>query len=172
MIVIPDNYYDLKEDPTAIAAWWSVQRFNAASYILAGDLCAAEALAREAAAVGHQYETCWLNDIAVRRGDPSPPELMREIAEKEPDSECVFGLDEWYHTAREAAAAGEQEKAFDGLRRACEYWCNPPLARLEVWEKDKRWGPLLDHPEFKLILDHRRRRIGPVHGELKYFPGW
>jgi len=107
----------------------------------------------------------------VIRGEPSPPGLMKWLAEQKAEGTDLWA-DGWYHVAREAAAADEDERAFDALRRACSYWCNPPLYRLKEWEKDTRWGPLRDDPRFQRILNDRRRAIGPIHGSLMYLPEW
>jgi hypothetical protein len=159
-------------DATSAREWWSPARFPAWAYILSGDLETAERLAREAVDAGEKEEYWRLNDIAIHRGEPSPPELMAEIAEKGPDGPDMWGGDAWYHVAREAAAAGDQASALEALRAACEYWRNPPLQHLTVWENDARWGALRDAPEFKGIIAEKRRRIGPVHGMLWYFPAW
>lgn len=151
---------------------WSWRGWLVWSLIRAGDLEAAEQVAREGVAAGNACEVCWLNDIAIARGDPSPPALMQEIAAKGVEGSDCYDGDAWYHIAREAAAAGRREEAFGALQRACEEWRNAPLAAIELWEKDRRWGTLRQHQEFTRILNARRERIGPIHGLLHYFPGW
>jgi RNA polymerase sigma factor (sigma-70 family) len=150
-----------------LASSWNIWQ-----YIYTGDLDIAERLAYEQLATGDQDALWILNDIAVRRGTPSPTELLREIGEKGAEASGHYGLFGWYLLAREAAATGDAEKAFAALRRASEYWCNPPLFYVKIWEQDTRWGELRNHPEFQRILDDKRRRIGPIYGELHYFPGW
>ena len=131
-------------------------------------------IAEEARASDTEAGECVSRWHAVLLGRPSPAEYMRKIADREKigTSEDLWGGDAYYHIAREAAAAGNERKAFDALRRASEYWRNPPLAELKNWEKDTRWGALRERPQFKCILDEKRRRIGPIFGSLHYFPGW
>ena len=64
------------------------------------------------------------------------------------------------------------EKALDALRRVMDCWTNPPLWRVRDAERDARWGDLRQHPEFVRILDEKRRRIGPIHGDIHYYIGW
>lgn len=92
------------------------------------------------------------------------------------EQEGVEALDEygrmgWYVIAREAAAAGETDRAFEALERALSYWSNPPYLD-DPWESDAYWGELRKHPEFKRLFDEKRARIGPIYGQLHYFPGW
>ena len=158
----------------ALRRWWDYVRFEgvASSYLWAGDQETAERIAREGVAA--ERGACWwvINDLAIVRGDASPPELMKKLSEDDPSTCESYAADGWYHIAREAAAAGNMEKAFHALRQACRPWVNPPFWHQKLWEKDTRWGKLRNHREFERILDERRQRIGPVYGELKYFPGW
>jgi len=78
---------------------------------------------------------------------------------------------EWHVVARVAAATGDENKAFDALRRALPYWTNPPLGHYGIWLEDAYWGELRGHPEFKRIFQETRERIGPIYGELSYL-GW
>ncbi len=150
---------------------WIGRRFPVSCYIGDGDLETAERVAREAIADGAESSWSWLNDIAIHRGMPSPPELMAELAKKSPDDPALeYGGR--YHIAREAGAAGDLETAFSALEQALRTWYNPPLAHAKVWEKDARWGDLREHPEFKRLFSEKRRRIGPIKGSLWYFPGW
>jgi len=151
-------------------AWWADLRFPAAFYIGLGDLETAGRLARQSVAEGHETSWCWLNDISILRGEPSPPELMADLAEREPDDPSL--MYDSYHIAREAAAAGDEETAFRTLRRCLSLWHNPPLINLNAWERDTRWGGLRDHPEFRRLFAEKRRRIGPIEGSLWHFPGW
>jgi hypothetical protein len=43
---------------------------------------------------------------------------------------------------------------------------------MKQWENDSRWGSLREHPEFKRAFEEKRQRIGPIYGQLHYFPGW
>ena len=152
------------EEANVISNWVRATALAPEVYLDAGDLEAAEALARQV------EEPHWLYDIAILRGDPSPPELMREIAETGAE-EATHGA--WYHVAREAAAAGDAATAFDALRRACtDCWWIEPTVRLTLWENDTRWGALQDHPELKAIIAAKRERVGVAYGQLKYSPGW
>lgn len=150
--------------------WWNVFRINSRQYLLYGDLASAAKAAREELASADPMGICSLSDIAVIRGDMTPPEIMQPIERDGPDRSGIY--DAWYHVARESAAAGQSDKAFNTLQRACELWFNPPLYKQHLWEKDARWGSLREHPEFRRILAERRKRIGPVLGSLWYFPGW
>jgi len=42
---------------------------------------------------------------------------------------------------------------------------------MKLWENDKCWGDLRNHPEFKAAFEEKRKRIGPVYGQLFYFRG-
>ena len=75
-------------------------------------------------------------------------------------------------SSREAAAAGKEQKAFKALERALSYWSNPPLHFADLWENDAYWGRLRKHPEYNRIYREKRQRIGPIYGQLHYFPGW
>jgi len=152
------------EEANAISNWVRVTALAPEVYLDAGDLETAETLARQV------EEPHWLYDIAILRGEPSPPELMREIAEKGAE-EATHGA--WYHVAREAAAAGDASTAFDALRRACtDCWWIEPTLRLTLWEDDSRWGALRETPEFKAIIAAKRERVGIAYGQLKYSPEW
>jgi hypothetical protein len=52
------------------------------------------------------------------------------------------------------------------------FWSNPPLHFANLWENDAYWGELREHPEYKRIYREKRQRIGPIYGQLHYFPGW
>ena len=161
------------DDAEALRQWWDYVRYEGVAYVYLcrGEHETAERIAREGIAAGR--EPCWsvMNSLAIIRGDASPPALMRKLHAAGPAAGQDY--DAWYHIAREAAAAGDAGKAFEALRKASELWHNPPLLGTQkLWEKDTRWGALAKDKEFKRILDERRHRIGPVYGELKYFPGW
>jgi len=141
-------------------------------YLRSGDNAAARALIEEGIASGYTEGSHLLYELVIREGAPSPPELLERLSQVPEDE--IEDVHYWgtYHLAREAAADGDSETAFGMLRRAAGLWCNGPLQYIQNWEQDTRWGSLLEHPEFKAILDERRKRIGPVHGMLHYFPGW
>jgi hypothetical protein len=109
---------------------------------------------------------------AAAQGKPTPVELIQAAEEHGVESVDSYGLFGWYMLAREAAAAGDENKAFEALRRSLGYWSNPPYTCMEIWEQDARWGNLRTHPEFKRIFEEKRQRIGPIHGILHYFPDW
>ena len=81
----------------------------------------------------------------------------------------MFGM---YLIARLAAESGKKSEALDALKNALTYWRNPPYFCVEAWENDAVWGSMLDIPERKSLFDGKRDDIGPVLGELHYFPGW
>jgi RNA polymerase sigma factor (sigma-70 family) len=149
-------------------------RYNILPHLEAGDMDTVNRIAEEARTSGTEEGNDRLRMIAVFLGWPSPSEYMKKIADRKKIGTTLdlWGGDAYYHIAREAAAAGDERTAFDALRRACEYWCNPPLWLVNRWEKDTRWGDLRNDLEFKRILDEKRRRIGPIYGGLHYFPGW
>ena len=151
---------------------WRWVQYRAWLYIQAGDLDTAERVAREALAVEEPYAQWSLNEIAIARGTPTSPKVIREIEGKGVEAYDEYGMQGWYLIAREAAASGEEEKALAALRHAMGYWTNPPYAYVKYWEQDTRWGELRNHPEFKHIFEEKRQRIGPIYGELWYFPGW
>ncbi|MBN1580197.1 MAG: sigma-70 family RNA polymerase sigma factor [Anaerolineae bacterium] len=147
--------------------------FNGWAYLDAGDLDGAERIARQAIAQeGDPLFYVFLSDVAIRRGEPTPPEVLQLIAEHSMTYLDDYGMESWYLIAREAAAAGDTEKAFEALERAVGYWSNGPLYFVRVWEQDAYWGELREHPEYKRIYAEKRQRIGPIHRLLHYFPGW
>jgi len=56
--------------------------------------------------------------------------------------------------------------------QALRGWTNPPLAYARVWEADAYRGDVRHAPEIEQLHQAKRDRIGPVCGELFYFPGW
>ena len=130
----------------------------------------AERVAREAIAEGHEEWWIYIADVAVHRGEPSPPKLLADLKEKSPEDPSLDY--DRYHIAREAAARGDESGAFSNLERALACWYNPPLVHVDVWERDTRWGELREHPEFKRLFAEKRKRIGPIKGSLWRFPGW
>ena len=150
--------------------FWECQRFESTGAIEAEDWDVAEETARrEIEVCGMDAGGWWLVYIAAIRGLPTPPEVVQYVEQKDMNK---YGLCDWYMVAREAAAAGDEAKAFDALRKALSYWTNSPYNHAKIWEADQYWGELRNHPEFKAAFDERRRRIGPIHGQLHYFPGW
>jgi RNA polymerase sigma factor (sigma-70 family) len=151
---------------------WDQLRFHAWGYIEIGDLDTAEHLIRRAMEESDLELEPMLIDIAAIRGEPSPPDLVRRANEGGVKAIDSYEMEGWYLIAREAAAAGDAEKAFDALRRALSRWSNGPFWHMNLWENDAYWGNLLDHPERKRLFEEKRQRIGPIYGELHYFPGW
>jgi len=152
---------------------WSWVRFDPTRAVKSGDWVAAEEMVRRAIEERGISEWYWrLILMATIRGVPTPPDVVQYVEQKGAASLDDYELNDWYVVAREAAAAGDEAKAFDALRKALSYWCNPPYFYVKVWEADSYWGGLRDHPEFKRAFDEKRERIGPIHGALRYFPGW
>jgi len=150
--------------------WVEVTAFAPEIYVQRADPDGAEHAAHGAVAAGYPEEAKWLYDVAIFRGDPSPRDLMQLIEEKGVDEAPHGAL---YHVAREAAAAGDEKKAFEFLQRACdECWWLCPNVRLRAWENDARWGKLRGHAEFSRIIEEKQRRVGPATGQLMYHPGW
>jgi RNA polymerase sigma factor (sigma-70 family) len=147
-------------------------QFNGWAYLEAGDLDGAERVARQAMEEeGDPVFAVFVVDVAIRRGEPTPPDVVRFVQEKGVEAIDEYGQMGWYVIAREAAAAGDVPRAFEALQRAINYWSNPPTMS-ERWESDAYWGDLRDHPEYKRIYAGKRRRVGPIYGQLHYFPGW
>jgi tetratricopeptide (TPR) repeat protein len=172
-------------------------QFNGWAYLEAGDLESAEQIARQAIVetgsvtarhfmdgaernarqtaqeTGYVVAGCFLVEVAVRRGEPTPPDVLRFIEENGIEAIDEYGMTGWYVLAREAAAAGNLDQAFQALERAINYWSNPPFVFDKHWELDAYWGNLREHPEYRRIYAEKRARIGPtIQGELHYFPGW
>ncbi|MBL7200366.1 MAG: hypothetical protein ISS56_09475, partial [Anaerolineae bacterium] len=153
--------------------WITSNRFHYWGYIEAGDLETAERLARQGIEhAGYEPYGAALVDIASLRGEPTPPDIVRVVEEQGIKVLDDYGMAGWYMVAREAAAAGDEQKAFEALERALSYWSNPLLHFANLWENDAYWGKLREHPEYKRIYREKRQRIGPIYGQLHYFPGW
>jgi RNA polymerase sigma factor (sigma-70 family) len=147
-------------------------QFNGWAYLEVGDLDGAERVARQGIAeAGYPAFGFFLVDVAVRRGEPTPPDVVRFVQEHGVEAIDEYGMDGWYIIAREAAAAGDAPRAFEALERAVSYWSNPPYMSDE-WKHDAYWGDLRNDPRFKRIFEEKRQRIGPIYGLLHYFPGW
>ena len=152
---------------------WDWERFNPLGFIQSQDWEAAEVISqRELKERGPQAGGSWAILIAAGQGIPTPPELVQAVEKVGIQSVDEYGLFGWYLVAREAAAAGEEAKAFEALCKALSYWSNSPYGYDVIWEKDSRWGNLRDHPKFKRAFAEKRERIGPIYGQLHYFPGW
>jgi len=153
---------------------WRWSRYNEWAYLRNDDLTGAERVAREGAEVQglREMSGASLVNVAAAAGKPTPPEVMALLereGSKALDPDGMFG---WYAIAREAAAAGDVEKATDALRQALRGWTNPPLAYVRLWEDDAYWGNVAHHPDIRRLYRDKRARIGPVYGGLFYFPGW
>ena len=151
---------------------WGWEFDNPFGPIEAKDWPAAEELARRALERGAREGAWPAIEVATALGKPTPAELVMAVEEHGISSIDEYGMSGWYLVAREAAAAGDEAKAFDALRKALAYWSNPPYGHMELWENDARWGALREHPEFKRAFREKRRHIGPIYGQLHYFPGW
>jgi RNA polymerase sigma factor (sigma-70 family) len=147
--------------------------FNGWTYLESGDIDGAERIARKAIEQeGYQVFGCFLVDVAVSRGEPTPRDVVQFVKENGIEAIDEYGMEGWYIIAREAAAAGDEQKAFEALERALSYWSNSLLYDANLWENDACWGELREHPEYKRIYREKRERIGPIYGQLHYFPGW
>lgn len=153
--------------------WLAAGRFYYWGYLERGDWDSAERLARQGIEhVGYEPYGAGLVDIAAARGQPTPPDVIQVVEEQGIEVIDDYGMTGWYVIAREAAAAGDEQKAFEALERAVSYWSNSPYFFTDRWEKDAYWGNLREHPEYKRIYREKRQRIGPIYGQLHYFPGW
>jgi hypothetical protein len=153
--------------------YWSWELDNPAGAIEAEDWTAAEEIVRRnLARFGVEAGSWWATMLAARRGLPSPPDVVEAVGRDGVVDIDAYGLWGWYLVAREAGAAGDTTRAFDALRTALSYWSNPPYALLDVCERDTYWGALRADPEFERIVAEKRARLGPVRGQLHYFPGW
>jgi RNA polymerase sigma factor (sigma-70 family) len=161
------------EEAVRLQDEWNMERFNFFTYADHKDWESMERLAWRGIREWKLDENATGVIVACAAlGKPTPPELVQAAETYGVERVDSYGLFGWYMLAREAAAAGEEAKAFEALRRSVGYWSNPPLLLLGIWENDLRWGNLRDHPEFKRIFLEKRQRIGPIYGILHYFPGW
>jgi hypothetical protein len=141
--------------------------------IQAGDWAAAGDIARRNMETFGVRDGAWYAIwVAALHGAPTPPDVVRMVLHDGAEDMDVQGLWGWYMVAREAAAAGEEARACDALRKALAHWTNPPLTLVKLCDKDAYWGAVRESPAVREVLDQKRRRIGPVCGELHYFPGW
>lgn len=152
---------------------WDWERFNPLGAIQSQDWHYTEQLSRrEMDERGLQAAGPWAIVIAAAQGTPTPVELVQAVEKNGLSSVDEYGLFGWYLIAREAAAAGGETQAFAALRKSLAYWSNPPYGYDRIWENDLRWGSLRHHAEFKRLFAEKRQRIGPIYGQLHYFPGW
>lgn len=114
----------------------------------------------------------WAAIVAGGSGSPTPPEVVHALQQYGVSQVDEYGMFGWYIIAREAAHAGEIIKAFDALGKALSYWSNPPFWISNLWEKDTYWGSLRENQKFRQAFNERRQRIGTIHGQIHYFPGW
>jgi len=153
---------------------WGWDRFDVFAYLHAGLLDEAAALARQ------HYEEAGLpaagNDLIVAAaalGELAPPEVVQALKAGGIEAVDEYGLFGWYLRARVALAEGRVEEALEALRTSLDYWSNPPLGPFaDLWEQDRAWDPLRGDPRYQQIWADKRARIGPIHGNLHYFPGW
>jgi hypothetical protein len=144
---------------------WGWERFNPVGAIQKKDWATAETISRR---VGGP----WAIVIAAAQGAPTPPEVVQAVEQHGIESVDEYGLFGWYLLARQAAFAGEAEKAFAALEKSLAYWANGPYFYVNIWEQDRCWDGLRDQPEYKRLFAEKRRQIGPIYGMLHYFPGW
>jgi len=152
---------------------WQWTRYDVWAYLRNDDLAGAQLVAREGAnALGLEEAGISLVIAATAAGKATPSEVIDLLAHKGPKALDPVGMFGWYAIAREAAAAGDVEKAATALYQALRGWTNPPLAYVRLWERDAYWGEVARHPDIRRLYKDKRARIGPVYGELFYFPGW
>ena len=116
---------------------WGLSRAYGA--IKAGDLDGAQEMALRRIEECGLVEGGWeMVTVAAARGVATPPEVVAAIEKAGMDEN---GLTGWCMVAREAAAVGDEIKAFEALRRALSYWTNPPLGfTIKLWGNDAYWG--------------------------------
>ena len=152
---------------------WNWERFNPVGAIQAKDWQAAEGLSqRELQECGLRQGGPWAIVIAAARNGPTPPDLVHSVNEHGVESVDEYGLFGWYLLAREAAFAGDASKALEALEKSLSYWANSPYFYTQIWEQDACWDSLRSDAEFKRIFAEKRQQVGPIYGQLHYFPGW
>jgi len=160
-------------DIESMIAMWNWERFNYFPYADLEDWQAVERVSwRGIEACGYEISATGLILAAAALGKPVPQELMAEVEQGGVSSIDEYGLCGWYMLAREAAAVGKIDLAFENLDRSVSYWSNPPLYFINLWRKDAYWGALRDDSRWQRIFASKRERIGPIYGMLHYFPGW
>lgn len=158
------------QEAEAQRRFWQRQRLDTIRAAQAHDWATVEALiARQMEESGIELARWSMVHMAMVRGTSVPREAVEYVAAKDMAAHDSY---DWYVVAREAAAAGDQSRAFGALRNALDGWCNPPHFYTKTWEDDPFWGELRNHPEFRAAFEEKRKRIGPVYGSLFYFPGW
>jgi tetratricopeptide (TPR) repeat protein len=164
---LAQEMWELLADHPDARTPWGWDRFDVFAYLHAGLLDEAAALARQ------HYEEAGLpaagNDLIVASaalGEPAPPEVVQALKAGGIEAVDEYGLFGWY-------LRGRVEEALEALRTSLDYWSNPPLGPFaELWEQDRAWDPMRDDPRYQQIWADKRARIGPIHGNLHYFPGW
>jgi len=152
---------------------WNWERFNFHAYFDLQDWEAGERVAWQGIAeCGLEMGATGLILASAGRGSPIPTELVQAVEQQGIASIDSYGLFGWYLMARQAAAAGDLQQAFEALGRSVAYWSNPPLYFTDLWEQDRSWENLRQHADFQRIFREKRQRIGPIYGQLHYFPGW
>jgi hypothetical protein len=161
------------QDLMGESSLWKWEQNNVWVHIEAGEYNEAERIIRNAIREeGYKWHSWALIHIAIHRGSPTPTDLRDEYLKHGIDGVDDYGMDGTYLAARIAAESGSREDALKWLEKAISYWRNPPLMHLNLWENDPVWGAMIDLPERKRLFEVKRRSIGPIYGQLHYFPGW
>ena len=159
--------------PAAARESWNWERFNIHGAIAEGDREAAlELVAGEIAARGVREAVGGAVVVCATFGTPTPPEVVEALERGGPEAADSYGMFGWYFAAREAAVRGDGRRAFEALRTSLAYWSNPPMWFPDMMAKDAAWGELARRPEFAAAFEERRQRVGPVRGQLHYFPSF
>lgn len=159
--------------PPEVRAPWNWERFSLHGALEEGDRQAAlELMAGDIAARGLREAVGGAVAVCATFGTPTPPEIVQALERGGPEAADSYGMFGWYFAAREAAVKGETERAFEALRTSLTYWSNPPLWFPDLMARDTAWGELAKRPEFAAAFGERRRRVGPVRGQLHYFPSF
>ena len=152
---------------------WYWQRHDAWLHIAADELDEAERIVRQAVSTeGYRWYAPMLIQIVARRGEPTPADLREQLNGGGVDAVDDYGLFGKYLSARIAAEADDKRKALSALEKALDYWRNPPLSFIDVWENDIAWRKMRQSTERKRLFEAKKKSIGPIFGELHYFPSW
>jgi tetratricopeptide (TPR) repeat protein len=152
---------------------WNWHQYDTWLHIESGEFNEAEQIVRQAIErVGYRWYAPMLIQIVAARGEPTPEDLKEQLEKGGIDAVDDYGMFGKYLAARIAAESGDDQTALRTLSEALAYWRNPPLSCVDVWEKDAAWGSMLAMPERKQLFIDKRDGIGPIFGELHYFPGW
>ena len=161
------------EPAQAAVRAWTWTRYDVWAYHRNNDIAGALRVAREmVTALGVAEGGSVAVIAAAAAGLPTPPDVVALLDQEGPTALDPAGLFGWYAIAREAAAAGRTERALEALSHALDGWTNPPLGYMHQWESDPYWGDMTDDSRRQALFAAKRARIGPVYGELFYFPGW